>query len=189
MTVHDASSSWVLECVLDLLWVRSLGLPYCSTAWNLIVVEWERRNSKVMTTSEKFLNCVNHQTKKRFKNLVNREAKKKKEATSFIKPSIYLNRYLTSMMWILHFHLDLKIHPKKNQTVHQNHPNWWAAKWSCKINSHTLVDKYPGDAWKRVYTDESAHNAVRSGALIQYSDNTTDSICILTDNQCTNYDT
>ena len=158
----------------------------------------DRRDTKVMVQSEKFLCIPHHPMKNRFQDLAMGRLKR----SSFIHQAKRLRRQMTDLPEV---ERPLTSVPEQTpwregnkMTIHiqTQVPGILEKEEQNSIERKTttlsfLDDEYPQDCWIRVYTDGSAQDAVKNGGAgvyIEYPNNNRDTAKIPTGKFCHNYD-
>ena len=158
----------------------------------------ERRDTKVMTMGEKFLSSVSHPVKERSSNLALSRLKR----SSFIHQAKRMRKLVPDLPTVVAplssvpEHTPWKEADYAQITIQTEVKGVQNGEMQSSLVRSTatlsvLDDKYPCDTWIRVYTDGSAHNAIKNGgagAYIEYPNNTIDKISIPTGKYCNNFD-
>jgi ribonuclease HI len=158
----------------------------------------DRRDTKVLIQSEKFLCMPGHPMKDRFQDLALGRLKR----SSFIHRAKRLRRQTPDLPkivspltpipeqtpWLERASIPMHIQINVPGILDKEEQNSLQRK---NITLSYLDDRYPQDFWVRVYTDGSAQNAVKNGgagAYIEYPNNTRDMVRTPAGKHCHNYD-
>ncbi|KAK7093030.1 hypothetical protein V1264_008689 [Littorina saxatilis] len=157
----------------------------------------KRREQKAMLQANKFRCSENHPMKERLQTLSSGRLKR----SSFAVEARALNRKhqetLPNQVIPISFSLDAPPWEDREETVtvqttipHINNKGEHSDQALKALTLATLEERYPDDAWIRVYTDGSATNAVKSGGAgvhIQYPGGERTEETLPTGLYCTNY--